>query len=133
MPTADFGRIKDAILDTTTSPSWALEGRHEVDEATDPPRRFLAYVVGGSPPPGAPQEAVLAYQYEGPPPRPVGWRCFKVKSFDTSGSGNGLVKIPFNSTIAPPLPLNADQLDNQNCVKRPLSGQKEVRSAPYHT
>jgi hypothetical protein len=135
MTSADHDQTKDAILDTATSPSWALQGRYSTDVAADPDRKFLAYVLGGSPGPGGPpQEVVLAYQYEGPAPRPKGWRCFKVASFGGTSTSTALTKIPFapSPPFTPPPPLTAPQVARQNCVTSGIGGPKTVRAAPYH-
>src|SRR5262245_16822771 len=77
----DYNKVSAAIGDTTTSPSWALEGRYTGDPAGSP-RQFLAYVLGdGHTGAGPAVEVALSYQYAGyhtdtDPAK--NWRCFQV-------------------------------------------------------
>src|SRR5262245_23048117 len=99
MPSADYNTIKAAILDTTTTPSQALEGMYTGDPGSTP-RRFLAYALGDGIPGSGTEEVVLGWQYDGyhtdsNPDK--NWRCFKVSSF-TGSVGSKLKSIAFSST-----------------------------------
>jgi hypothetical protein len=133
----DYTRINDAINDTTTSPSWALQGTYAGDPSRAAPRKFLAYALGdGHTGPGTALEVVLAYQYEGyhtnsDPAK--NWRCFQVDRF-VGSAGSKLAKIPFApaSPITPPPHLTAAQLARQNCVARGIMGPILARVVDYH-
>ena len=131
---SNFDEIKSAIENVTPSvPSKALQGWYTDDDpATDPPRKFLAYVLGKShvPPPGPPRNSVLGYQYAGrntSTDDELKWRCFKVDAFS---SLTQIDFVPTPSTLTIPDPLTPAQLARQNCVDIP--GGRVVRSAPYH-
>src|SRR5262245_36651094 len=80
----NYETIRSAIQDTTTVPSWAIQG-HYVTDPSGSQRTFLAYVLGRSHAKGGGQhDSVLGYQYAGPNTAnddAKKWRCFKVDSF----------------------------------------------------
>jgi len=139
----EYERIKEAIQDTTTTPSFAIHAKFKSDLPADKPRKMLAYVLGGDQPGNAGNEAVLIFQYAGdhmsPDPK-RNWRCFKVADLrhpTNSGSAIKVEKIPLNlgaGDPTPPPPLTPPQVARQNCVLGGIgTGVKIVRSAPYHT
>jgi hypothetical protein len=145
MPSLEYFEIRDAIEDTTTNPSWALYARYQGDASSDASRKFLAYLLGGSPQPGGPpQEVVLAYQYEGPHtaqphPSKLNWRCFKVGMLiaDSSNPDPNLQvqKIPFAPTtnFDPPPPLSNADVNRQNCITTGIAGPKVRRLDEYES
>ena len=125
----NYAEIEAAIKDKTSTPSRALEGKYQGDLATDPTRKFLAYVLGKSHAKPGVRDSVLGYQYEGVHTSPEDsqkWRCFKVDSFGP------LTQIPFNppTGLSIPDPLTPDEVNRQNCVDIP--GGRTVRDAKYH-
>src|SRR5262245_47753751 len=126
----NFDEIEAAIKDKTSNPSRALEGKYHGDSATDPTRKFLAYVLGKSHAKPGVCNSVLAYQYAGfhtSQDDLKKWRCFKVDSFIGS-----VTQIPFNppAGLSIPDPLTTDQVNRQNCVDIPAG--RIVRDAKYH-
>lgn len=116
-----YDTILEAIEDKDKIPSWAIQAKYVGDVATDPVRKFLAYVLGTSlDDTGGNQHVVLGFQYEGKntppfPPSRKNWRCFKVDSFDPTT----VSKIPFapSPPFVPPPPLKFRQLKKQSCVE----------------
>lgn len=144
MPSKNFYEILDAIEDTTTRPSWAIQGRYDGDDPADDPRKFLAYLLGGDKRGGNGDEAVLGYQYDGPHtsqaphPSPQNWRCLKVESFvedeDIADPDLTVKRIPFDGVFTPPNPLTNGEVDRQNCVLGGVPGcDRKRRTEPYYS
>ena len=125
---ANYDEIKAAI-EYVSVPSKAIEAKHPDDSGTDPPRKFLAYVLGKSHTKPGTRNSVLAYQYEGHKTSPDDakkWRCFKV---DELKSVQQITFAPSDATLTIPPPLSGDDLKRQNCVD--ISGGRIERTVVY--
>jgi hypothetical protein len=126
---ANYDKIKTAI-EYLSVPSLAIQAKHPDDKDTDPPRTFLAYVLGKShKKPSGERYSVLAYQYDGyktSSDDAKKWRCFKVDELKAVSLIDFELPTP---TLSIPDPLNADDLKRQNCVDIP--GNRIVRPVIY--
>ena len=129
MASTEYNTIKTAMLDTTSTPSRALEGMYAGDPGTTP-RKFLAYALGDGIPGNDTVEMVLGWQYEGhhtdsDPAK--NWRCFKISNFAS------VTSIGFSSSTPPPKKLPTNKRGRQKCVAQGISGPIIYREADYHT
>ena len=137
---AAYNTIKAAI---NASTSYAIRAWYKNENPTiDPPREFLAYVLGGSTDHGGiEKEFVLGYEFDGPhvdtptsSQTPItNWRCYQIDLFVADpANGNVTVKtVPFSSNFTPLLPLDNPHAHRQNCVAHGINGPIVSRSAPY--
>jgi len=138
---AAYNTIKAAINDTSTS--YAIKAWYNNEDSTvDPPRQFLAYVLGGSTDHGGiEKEFVLGYEFDGPyvdtptsSETPItNWRCYHIDLF-VADPANGNVTVdtmPFSPSFTPLPPLDNPHAHRQNCVAHGINGPIVKRSVPY--
>jgi hypothetical protein len=130
MTSPEYDTIRAAMLDTTSTPSRAIEGMYAGDVGTTP-RRFLAYALGDGILGSGSEEVVLGWQYAGyhtdttDPNK--NWRCFNISNFAS------VTSIAFSSSSTPPPILTGQQRGRQKCALQGFAGPVLYREASYHT